>query len=455
MRAFFLPAVVAVATLTAGQQIQAEPAGVGVSFVETFQRGEAYTPVTAVGLKPTASPRAAAATDVLVLVDTSASQAGAFRTAATEALRGLLETARSTDRFLLAAVDVNCLPLQDRFEPAASPALATALTTLSHRAPLGSTDIVTVLDAAAELFSASTAPRSIIYIGDGPGLAGADTAEFRRVLTILRTKRISFTALGIGPDVNWQCLAAIANATGGMLLVPEKTIAPADSGSRIGALAVVPVLWPEDALLSTDIPDARLRMLPGRLPPLRSDRDSVLLVEGPLHEARLEFMLEDAAEGHPTEIKQFQLALEIPAAEPHSDNAFIEELFRNARESDGIYLPLLGREGLDIAKNYIRSEAATLAALARQAESAGAHESAMRLAFASLRRDPDNADASTMFTVAQRNVPKMALLPACRRGMLRNFPAWPLKPRRCQSAPAARSASCLATPCPMESIHAA
>ena len=96
MRAFLLPAVVTLATFTAGLQVQAAPANVGVSFVETFQRGEAYTPVTAVGLKPTASPQAAAATDVLVLVDTSASQAGAFRTSATEALRGLLARSAAT-----------------------------------------------------------------------------------------------------------------------------------------------------------------------------------------------------------------------------------------------------------------------------------------------------------------------------------------------------------------------
>jgi hypothetical protein len=49
----------------------------------------------------------------------------------------------------------------------------------------------------------------------------------------------------------------------------------------------------------------------------------------------------------------------------------------------------------------IRGEAATLAALSRQAEATGAHASAVRLAEASLRRDPDNADASLIREVAR------------------------------------------------------
>ncbi|MEI8326669.1 MAG: hypothetical protein WCH44_15145 [Betaproteobacteria bacterium] len=45
---------------------------------------------------------------------------------------------------------------------------------------------------------------------------------------------------------------------------------------------------------------------------------------------------------------------------------------------------------------------ATLAELSRQAEAAGAHDAAQRLAQASLRRDPDNTAAAVIRAVAQR-----------------------------------------------------
>ena len=138
-----------------------------------------------------------------------------------------------------------------------------------------------------------------------------------------------------------------------MLIVPDATISPSDAGARIAAAAVQPVAWPEDVVLSAEAPDARLRMLPGNLPPLRADRDSVLLVEGGLEGARLDFVLEVAAPRDGA-VRQHQTEVVIPAAAPIPENAYVEELCRNARETDGVYLPTLGREGLNVTRNVIR-----------------------------------------------------------------------------------------------------
>ncbi|RLS51592.1 MAG: hypothetical protein DWH87_00185, partial [Planctomycetota bacterium] len=377
--------------------------GVAVTFVETFQRDEASLPVSAVGLRPTAVAETISPTDVIVLVDTSANQSGEHRANATRALTAFLEKARDDDRFLLAAADISCAPLAQQFAGPRSPGSRAALSALEARTPLGSTDMVAVLEGAAGLFEASPAPRTIVYIGDGPGLAGVDTAEFRHLLTTLKNKRISVSSVGVGPAVNWPSLAAIANATGGMLIVLDATISPSDAGSRMASAAIQPVAWPEDVVLSAEAPDARLRMLPGHLPPLRADRDSVLLVEGGLEGARLDFVLEAPA-GREGAMRQRQTEVTIPAAAPIPENAYVEELYRNARETDGVYLPTLGREGLNVARNVIRGEATALVKMARQAEASGAHSSAMRLAYASLRKDPDNVDAWVMFTAAQKGL---------------------------------------------------
>ena len=371
-----------------------------VSFIERFGGSDFAPPVMAVGLRATAEREPAGPVDVVLLVDTSASQVGVHLTRSAEAVEGLLEKARPGDRFRIAAVDVACTPLDAGFGPADGAEARAALQALAARTPLGSTDIVTVLAAAADLFNTPAAGRAIVYVGDGPGLNGIDAGDFFAVQEKLRVKRIAVSSIGIGDQVNWPCLAAVANATGGMLLVPADGVSPRDAGARLGPLAVSPVLWPEDVVLSAKTPPANYRGLPGRLPPLRTDRDSIILIGGQLEDGRLDMTLESPAEGH----AKRQAEVEIPAAEPRPENAYLGELFRNAFPNDGAFLPLLGRDGLELARTTLHGEAATLAALARQAEATGAAAAALRLAVAALRRDPDNVEAGLVYAVASKGL---------------------------------------------------
>ena len=381
----------------------ATPSAVSISFVESFRRDGESAPVTAIGMRWTPPAEKAPPARVLVLVDTSASQMGDFRRSGQDALAGMLETARPVDRYLAAAVDVACVPLGDGFVPARDQAIQRSLDALEARTPLGSTDLIEVLDRAIELMgdtqtAAPASGRSIVYIGDGPGLGGIDPGDFQRILETLRGKHITFSAIGIGPQVNWPCLAALASATGGMLLVPDERVSAKDAGGRMAQLAVAATAWPEQVAISSAAAEAGLRMLPARMPPLRGDRDSVILVGGPLESVSIEMLLDtgEAALTAPP------VVLEVPPTPPQEEHAYLEELARNAVDTAGAFLPLLGREGLDLARRAIRGEAATLAELSRQAEAAGAHDAAMRLAQASLRRDPDNTAAAVIRSVAQR-----------------------------------------------------
>jgi hypothetical protein len=383
--------------------VAAAPSAVSISFVESFRRDGGSAPVTAIGMRWTPSAERAPPSRVLVLVDTSASQMGDFRRSGQNALAGMLETARPVDRYLAAAADVACVPLGDGFVPANDPAIQRSLDALEARTPLGSTDLIEVLDRAVELVgdtqaAASASGRSIVYIGDGPGLGGIDPSDFQRILETLRGKHITFSAIGIGPQVNWPCLAALASATGGMLLVPDETVSAKDAGGRMAHLAVAATAWPEQVAISSAASDAGLLMLPARMPPLRSDRDSVVLVEGLLDAASIEMLLDTGA----AVLTAPPISLEVPPTQPQEEHAYLEELARNARDTAGAFLPLLGREGLDLARHAIRGEAATLAVLSRQAEAAGAHDAALRLAQASLRRDPDNTAAAVIRSVAQQ-----------------------------------------------------
>jgi len=131
-----------------GGAVPAAPPSAKVTFAEASRPAEGIPPVTAIGIKSDEG-RDAGPAHVLVLVDTSASQAGEYRRQGLDAVAGLLEKARPDDRFAIAAVDVTCTPLLKEFKAARDPATAAAARSLDARTPLGSTDIVAALTAAA------------------------------------------------------------------------------------------------------------------------------------------------------------------------------------------------------------------------------------------------------------------------------------------------------------------
>jgi hypothetical protein len=381
----------------------AAESAVAISFVESFvaEEEEGGPPVTAVGLRWTPPRAPAAGARVVVLVDTSASQVGLHKQRSLETLAGMLEKAGSLDRYCPAAADVSCVPLVEGFAPNGDKRIVAALTELDRRTPLGSTDLLEAIDGALAVFDAAgpepKASNAIVYIGDGPGITGVDADAFRQVVETLASRQISFSCVGIGPQLNWPCLAALASDTGGVFVVPDDIVAPRDAGARMAAVVSAPIGWPTQVSVTSGAQAARLRLLPARLPPLRGDRDSVFLVEGDVKGAEVDFVLAPSGLAGATPV-----TIAVPDAAPHQENAYLAELARNARATDGFFLPLVGREGLDLARSTIRGEAATLAILSRQAAAAGADAAALRLAQASLRRDPDNPEAAVIREAVRR-----------------------------------------------------
>ena len=385
----------------ATNNVAASPATATTEAPQTLQ-------VSAVGLRAHAPEARAIPSDILVLVDTSASQAGSFHALSLDIVRELLALTAADDRICLAAIDVNCAPLSAGFAAASAPQTAEALLALEKRTPLGSTDLVRGLNAAAELFDESgDRARRIVYIGDGPGLTGTAPYPFQAMLVGLRSRHIGFHAVAAGPMVNWPCLAAIANATGGMVRVPADDGSATDTAQSVARMIAEPIFWADESYVSAVLPvetaestaddiDAVTRS-PMVVPPLRRDRDTVAFLIGPVDQMQLGMTL--GTDG--PSVAAAATVLDLPATAPSSDNAYLLELARNAWSTGGIFLPTLGREGLERAKQAIRGEAATLAALSQQAEAAGDRESAVQLAQASLRRDPDNPVASVLRAVSQ------------------------------------------------------
>ncbi len=87
------------------------------------------------------------AADVVVVVDTSASQVGEFRRESLAALRTVIAQLRDNDRVQIFAADVRATDLSQTFDTAGGESTLQAIQKVQRRLPLGNTNLVTVIDS--------------------------------------------------------------------------------------------------------------------------------------------------------------------------------------------------------------------------------------------------------------------------------------------------------------------
>src|SRR6476469_2762207 len=109
--------------------------------ISTYVNSEGAT-YFAVSLSPNVPlPQAAAAHQVVILFDTSASQTSLYRDKALEALNALLVSLSGDDRVQLLAVDLDAVPLTETFVAPRGAEMDHAIAALKDRVPLGATDM--------------------------------------------------------------------------------------------------------------------------------------------------------------------------------------------------------------------------------------------------------------------------------------------------------------------------
>src|SRR5437868_2378019 len=103
-----------VATIMSLTAVFAENGGVSPARLATYEKptGESYF---ALSVSPTKSLPVAGSHDVVVLIDTSATQSGAYRTQSLDVLASLLSSLGKGDRVQLVAVDTRPVPLTAGF----------------------------------------------------------------------------------------------------------------------------------------------------------------------------------------------------------------------------------------------------------------------------------------------------------------------------------------------------
>jgi len=317
---------------------------------------------------PAALPHKAEAHDIVVIVDTSASQQGAVRARSLTTLKAFLEKLNPADRVCILAADTFVAPMTATeaggkaaatFTAPHGQAMDAALRKLTERVPLGATDMPLALRTAAETFGQQKNPRAIVYLGDGMNLGGSvDPAEMKAVVELLVEKRIPVSSYAVGPREDAGLLARLANHTGGVVGFDSADIKPEDktAGEILASAVTEVVVWPE----KLDLPEGLSEVYPKRTPPLRVDRDTILIGQGKAAGA-FQVKLTGSAGGEKKE-----LSWKITPSAPSDDHAYLAKVVEAAQRDDGDSLATVGTMGLMEVRRLAAFQAEALRKMAGQ-----------------------------------------------------------------------------------------
>jgi len=154
-----------------------------------------------------------AAKDVVFVVDTSGSMAGAKLQQAQKALRFCVENLNSDDRFEIVRFSTEAEPLFRELVPADSDHRKRANGFIDDFKPIGGTAIADALQSALKVRpDKSDRPFVVIFLTDGLPTVGTRNPE-EIVANIKNATGVRIFSFGIGSDVNTQLLDQIAENT--------------------------------------------------------------------------------------------------------------------------------------------------------------------------------------------------------------------------------------------------
>jgi len=339
------------------------------------------------GLLPPPEPH-----DHVILFDTSASQAGAHRRQGLAVLDACLKELGKSDRVRLFAVDVKATPLCGAFYAPQSEEMKAAVAELRRIVPLGATDIKLALETAFKTFAGDRA-RSIVYIGDGMSSAHlVPLPELRKLLSDLRQARVPVTSFAVGPRTDLQLLGTVALHTGGVVfvdaLMDDTKDLPPQLGQKLAAAASASIFYPERISLLPRVD----KLLPEAAPPIRADRDTILLGKGRLSES---YKVTATGGGR-------TLEWTVKPAARQSGNTFLARLWEMAEQTDGLAVAVAGQELLNASRQEFEEQVQQLIAEGNRAVDLRDLKTAEQIAQMVRNLDPNNVEAETIMNAVQK-----------------------------------------------------
>ena len=386
-----LPCATLAAAALAATTLAAEP-GPEAARLNCFTHPDGTT-YFALSLQPPAAASVAGPHDVVIVVSTAAGEKDEYRAKELEALQSAVAHLGPEDRVQLIAADLTAVPLTKGFVAPNSAEWNEATAALNQRTPLGSSDMEKALSTAARSFGGASHARAVIYIGDGSSRANLLSVEkFQQLAASLADQRIPVSGYAVGPNVDKQLLGSLAAQTGGVVIDDKPGASAAEAGQALAAAANATVVWPGAVKWPAQIAE----VFPKTLPPLRSDRDTVVV--GTL-KGKDALQIEAPVEGPGG---RQTLTWNVAAAKSSDDNNYLGSLVEAARAAGGVNLPLVGSASLEDARREIQAGGRGLTQFARQALASGNLDAADRLAGEALRRDPGDPEAMTIQRAAAK-----------------------------------------------------
>ncbi|HEY3787574.1 MAG TPA: VWA domain-containing protein, partial [Urbifossiella sp.] len=233
-------------------------------------------------IKPALDAAPARPRDILVMVDTSASQAGKPLQQARQIIQGLAGTLSGDDRLSVWTLSTPAATraLTKDFQAPASEDVKTAATTLTEvEYGSGATDLKGGLaKGLATLAPNRGRHQMVLLLGDGDSAFDPLSEDDRIAIGAqMDTNNVFFFAVPLGIKVNPANLHGLATLTGGAVVRVQEDLADETKrGEFLGRLKTaidVPVLKSDKVKFCDEIAE----IFPAKLPPLRTDKPTLVM----------------------------------------------------------------------------------------------------------------------------------------------------------------------------------
>jgi hypothetical protein len=256
--------------------------------------------------------------------------------------------------------------------------------------------------------------RAILYVGDGLSTANLlGTEAFRDLVQTLTGAKATVSSYAVGPKRDGALLAALANQTGGNLYMDEPMVWANDEqkvtearareenvrrGATVGESMAewtrATVLFPVEVTWPAELGD----VYPKTLPPLRTDRDTVVVGSASRQLDKPIALSVAVTSG----VKPMELKWSAAPSTAGDSHAFLAQVVEMARADGGISLPTVGSAGLAETGRMLEAEVDGLTDLAERAIATGDIQAAKVASQTILARDPGNVKAQTVERLAEK-----------------------------------------------------
>ena len=266
--------------------------------------------------------------DLVLLLSTSAGQAGANWNAARQLVEAFVKQAGPQDRLAIWTLGTpnpkftRCLTGALLHPKAKQQVFTKALEDMKKQYPAGDTDLGYGLTQVMNSFDRQDRQRAILYIGNGMSLhTRLDNGSRHKLAKELVRRRIAFFPIPLGKQFDPANLHGLATGTGGTV-IRAKIFSEKVSNvvQRADAVLSAPIFYPTGSQFAAPV----LQAMPKQLPPLRSDVPTLVIGSYKKGGQKLHLNLRGEVDGQAQFLNK-QLAYDLPKHE--DDHYFLVSIF--------------------------------------------------------------------------------------------------------------------------------